>query len=49
MVLTILGYSLNDTVVLYDRIRENQRSMGRRPDYTELFNKSMNQSFTPFR
>ena len=29
--LTILGYSINDTVVVYDRIRENRALMGKRP------------------
>ncbi|MBE5812707.1 MAG: protein translocase subunit SecF [Clostridiales bacterium] len=41
--LTILGYSVNDTVVIYDRIRENtmvNRRMGRE----ELVNLSVNQS-----
>ena len=28
--LTILGYSINDTVVVYDRIRENRALMGKR-------------------
>lgn len=30
VVLTILGYSLNDTIIIYDRIRENRRIMGPR-------------------
>lgn len=45
VVLTILGYSLNDTIVIYDRVRENKKGL-KRVDYAELFNTSMNQSFT---
>ena len=46
-VLTILGYSINDTVVIYDRIRENsalysKKQMGQ----AELVNLSVNQSFS---
>jgi len=39
--LTILGYSLNDTVVIYDRIREMLRRYKKLP-MTELLNKSIN-------
>lgn len=41
VVLTILGYSLNDTIVMYDRVRENERI---NPDMEigELVNKSIN-------
>jgi preprotein translocase SecF subunit len=44
VVLTILGYSLNDTIVIYDRIRENRRLMGAKATYSELVNTSINQS-----
>lgn len=44
--LTILGYSLNDTIVVYDRIRENKRLYGKELSTAELVNKSLNQSFT---
>lgn len=40
--LTIAGYSLTDTVVVYDRIRENLRSMRREPLF-EVINGSINQ------
>lgn len=40
--LTIAGYSLTDTVVVYDRIRENLRSM-RREQLSEVINSSINQ------
>lgn len=40
--LTIAGYSLTDTVVVYDRIRENLRGM-RRESLSEIINQSINQ------
>jgi len=40
--LTILGYSINDTIVLYDRIRENSVKEGHAPD-AETINTSINQ------
>ena len=30
-ILTITGYSVNDTIVIFDRVRENLRSMRREP------------------
>lgn len=45
-VLTILGYSINDTIVIYDRIRENERLYGKKITRRELVNKSINQSLT---
>ena len=42
--LTILGYSINDTVVVYDRIRENRALMGKKASFEELVNRSINQS-----
>ena len=45
-VLTILGYSINDTVVIYDRIRENSALYGKKQmSLAELVNLSVNQSF----
>lgn len=41
--LTILGSSMNDTVVIYDRIRENQRKY-RRKDLAQLMNLSVNET-----
>lgn len=41
--LTIVGYSLNDTIVIYDRIREN-RDRFRRKDTAELINLSINET-----
>jgi preprotein translocase subunit SecF len=43
--LTILGYSLNDTVVIYDRIRENLRRYKRMP-MAELLNSSVNSTLS---
>lgn len=44
VILTILGYSLNATIVVYDRVRENRRKMGPRVSYDEVMNLSMNQT-----
>lgn len=43
-ILTILGYSINDTIVIFDRIRENQ-SLYPKWNKTELVNNSIKQSF----
>lgn len=43
VVLTILGYSINDTIVIYDRIRENKRTQGDKMPLGELVNMSINQ------
>ena len=45
VVLTILGYSLNDTIVIYDRVRENSKIYGSSITNTELINLSITQSF----
>jgi preprotein translocase SecF subunit len=44
--LTILGFSINDTIVIYDRIRENKRLFGTKLDVDELVDKSITQSIT---
>lgn len=44
-VLTIVGYSLNDTIVVFDRIRENTELMGTE-SYATKVNASVNQSFS---
>jgi len=44
-VLTILGYSINDTIVIYDRIRENTRTMRKMP-IGQLVNMSILQSLS---
>lgn len=42
-ILTIAGYSINDTVVIYDRIRENMRLL-RKMSFIEIINLSVNQT-----
>ena len=44
-VLAVIGYSLNDTVVIYDRIRENFRTI-RRGTTAEIVNVSLNQTLS---
>lgn len=46
VVLTILGYSLNDTIVIYDRIRENRRYYENKKPIREIANMSLNQCLT---
>jgi preprotein translocase subunit SecF len=43
-ILTIIGFSINDTIVIYDRIRENERLLGKRISAEELVDKSISQS-----
>ena len=43
--LTIVGYSLNDTIIVFDRIRENLRRFRRRP-FEETMNKSINETLS---
>src|SRR4029079_6491977 len=42
-ILTMTGYSTNDTIVIFDRIRENMRSM-RRDSLNDVINASVNQT-----
>ena len=44
-ILTIAGYSINDTVVIFDRVRENLRKF-KRLDLVELFNVSINNTLS---
>ena len=44
VVLTILGYSINDTIVIFDRIRELKKRSMRSTDLTEIINESLSQS-----
>jgi preprotein translocase subunit SecF len=41
--LTIVGYSINDTVVIFDRVRENLKIM-RKDNFEAILNRSINQS-----
>ncbi len=43
--LTIVGYSLNDTIIVFDRIRENLRRFRRRP-FEETMNQSINETLS---
>lgn len=45
-VLTIIGFSINDTIVIYDRIRENKTVMGSKTSTEELVNVSITQSMS---
>ncbi len=45
-VLTIIGYSINDTIIIFDRIRENMRSRARGESLEDLVNKSLWQTLT---
>ena len=40
VVLMIIGYSLNDTIVIYDRVREERRIAGPKADIADVFNHS---------
>jgi preprotein translocase subunit SecF len=41
--LTVIGYSLNDTIIIFDRVRENLRK-GRKESLRELLNRSINET-----
>ena len=43
-ILTIIGYSINDTVVTFDRIRENLRYYGKKMSFGEIVDASVNQT-----
>ena len=43
--LTLVGYSMNDTIVIFDRIRENNRLL-RKEDFAAVVNKSINQTLS---
>ena len=43
--LTIIGYSLNDTIIVFDRIRENLRKYHKHP-LAETINKSINETLS---
>ncbi len=45
--LTIVGYSLNDTIVVFDRIRENLKALKRQAfDYATVVNRSVNETLS---
>jgi SecD/SecF fusion protein len=45
-ILTIVGYGINDTIVVFDRIRENRKLTGGRIDYFALLNRSVNDTLS---
>ena len=44
--LTLVGYSMNDTIVIFDRIRENLRLMRRKEPFATIVNRSINQTLS---
>ncbi len=42
--LTILGYSVNDTIVVYDRVRENLMRSSHKEDFENIVNRSLNET-----
>ncbi len=45
-ILTVIGFSINDTIVTFDRIRENLRYYGKKMTYGEIVDASVNQTLT---
>ena len=43
-ILTVIGFSINDTIVTFDRIRENLRYYGKKMTYGEIVDASVNQT-----
>lgn len=46
VMLTIVGYSINDTIVVFDRIRENNKRFGKKMTKAEIVNKSTAETIT---
>lgn len=46
VILTILGYSINSTIVMFDRVRENRKLYGKKIGITELVNASIQQTLS---
>lgn len=44
--LTIVGYSINATIVIFDRVRENRKKAGSRTDVSEIVNESITQTLS---
>lgn len=45
-ILTVLGYSVNNTIVVFDRVRENLKFYSKKATYDEIVNVSVNQTLT---
>ena len=43
-ILTVLGFSLHDTIIIFDRIREDLKKSGRRVDFEGVLNKAINET-----
>ena len=43
--LTVIGFSVHDTIIIFDRIRENLKLKGGRVEFSELVNESINETF----
>ena len=43
-VLTVVGFSVHDTIVVYDRIRENTKYLSKKMSFVEIVNSSVNQT-----
>ncbi|MEB3330052.1 MAG: protein translocase subunit SecF [Candidatus Sericytochromatia bacterium] len=43
-VLTVVGFSVHDTIIIYDRIRENMRTAGKRDTFDDVANRSIKQT-----
>ena len=46
VMLTIVGYSINDTIVVFDRIRENRNKANSRDDLKEIINRSISETLS---
>ena len=44
--LTILGYSINATIIIFDRVRENMKNMSAKDNLENVVNRSIAQTFT---
>jgi len=44
--LTVIGFSVHDTIIIFDRIRENLKERGNRSEFGALVNDSINETFT---
>ncbi|MDR2724711.1 MAG: protein translocase subunit SecF, partial [Candidatus Adiutrix sp.] len=45
-ILTVVGFSINDTIIIYDRIREHVSRSGRKLDYGATINRSLNETLS---
>jgi preprotein translocase subunit SecF len=43
-ILTVLGFSLHDTIIIFDRVREDLKKAGRRVEFEDVLNKAINET-----